>query len=54
MATHTSILAWKNPWTKEPSGPQFMVSQRAGHDLATKQEQYYQVSSPKWSRAGGL
>ena len=22
MATHTSILAWRNPWTEEPSGLQ--------------------------------
>ena len=35
MATHTGILAWKNPWTKDPSGLQFTVLQRAGHDLAT-------------------
>ena len=24
MATHSSILAWRIPWTEEPSGPQFM------------------------------
>ena len=38
MATHSSILAWKIPWTEEPGGPQSMGSQRVGHDLATKQE----------------
>ena len=27
MATHSSILAWRMPWTEEPGGPQFMVSQ---------------------------
>ena len=32
MATHSSILAWKNPWTEEPGGLQSMGSQRAGHD----------------------
>ena len=32
MATHTSILAWKIPWTEEPSGLQSMGSQRVGHD----------------------
>ena len=32
MATHSSILAWRIPWTKEPSGLQFMASQRVGHD----------------------
>ena len=37
MATHSSILAWKIPWTEEPGGLQSMGSQRAGHDWATKQ-----------------
>ena len=32
MATHSSILAWKMPWTDEPDGIQFMRSQRVGHD----------------------
>ena len=32
MATHSSILAWKIPWTKEPDGIQSMGLQRAGHD----------------------
>ena len=32
MATHSSTLAWKIPWTEEPGGLQSMGSQRAGHD----------------------
>ena len=36
MATHSSILAWKIPWTEEPGGLQSMGSQRVGHNLATK------------------
>ena len=32
MATHSSILAWRIPWTKEPGGLQSMGSQRVGHD----------------------
>ena len=32
MATHSSTLAWKIPWTEEPSRLQFMVSQRVRHD----------------------
>ena len=32
MATYSSILAWKIPWTEEPGGLQFMGSQRVGHD----------------------
>ena len=31
MATHSSIFAWKIPWTEEPGGLQSMGSQRAGH-----------------------
>ena len=35
MAPHSSTLAWKIPWTKEPSGLQSMGSLRVGHDWAT-------------------
>ena len=31
-ATHSSILAWRIPWTEEPGGLQSMESQRVGHD----------------------
>ena len=32
MATHSSILAWRIPWTEEPGGLQSRGSQRVGHD----------------------
>ena len=32
MATHSSILAWKIPWTDEPGRLQSVGSQRVGHD----------------------
>ena len=32
MAIHSSTIAWKIPWTEEPSGLQSMRSQRVGHD----------------------
>ena len=32
IATHSSILAWKIPWTEEPDRLQSMESQRVGHD----------------------
>ena len=35
MATHSSILAWKIPWTEEPGRLQSMGSQRVGHNWAT-------------------
>ena len=31
-ATHSSILAWRIPWTEEPGGLQSMASHRVGHD----------------------
>jgi len=32
MATHSSILAWRSPWTEEPGGLQSMGLQRIGHN----------------------
>ena len=34
MATHSSIIAWRTPWTEEPGGSQSMGSQRVGHNCA--------------------
>ena len=31
MATHSSVLAWKSPWTGDQGGLQSMGSQRVGH-----------------------
>ena len=39
MATHSSFLAWRIPWTEEPGGLQSLGLQRVGHNLATKQQQ---------------
>ena len=41
MATHSSILAWKIPWTKEPGQLQSSGSQRVGHDWSS------------WAHTGG-
>ena len=41
MATHSSILAWRIPWTEEPGGLQSMELQRVRHswsDLASTQD----------------
>ena len=35
MATHSSILAWRIPWTEEPGSLQSMGSQRVRHDRVT-------------------
>ena len=32
MGTHSSILAWRIPWTKKPCGLQSMGLQRVGHN----------------------
>ena len=32
MATHSSILAWRTPWTEKPGGLQSNGLQRVGHD----------------------
>ena len=32
MATHSSVPAWRIPWTEEPGGAQSTGSQRVGHD----------------------
>ena len=32
MATYSSILAWKIPWSEDPGGLQSMGLQRVGHD----------------------
>ena len=36
MATHSSTLAWKIPWTEGPGGLQSKGSQRVRHDLVTE------------------
>ena len=35
MATHSSILAWRIPWTEEPGGLQSMGLQGVGYDEAS-------------------
>ena len=32
MATHSSILVWRMPWTEEPGGLQSLGSETVGHD----------------------
>ena len=45
MATHSSILAWRIPWTKEPDKLQSMGSQRVGHDWVTSLSFFLSASS---------
>ena len=39
MATHSSILAWRIPWTEEPGELHSHVEARVRHDLATKERE---------------
>ena len=36
MATHSSILAWRIPWTEDPGGLWYMGSHRIRHDQVTE------------------
>ena len=40
MATHSSILAWRIPWTEEPGGLQSIESQRFRHNSVTEHAQH--------------
>ena len=40
IVTHSSILAWEIPWTKEPGGATVHGWQRVEHSWVTKQQQY--------------
>ena len=40
MVTHSSILAWRIPWTEDTGRLQCVGSQRVGHNLAAKQQQW--------------
>ena len=47
---HSSLLAWEISWTEEPGGLQSLGSQRAGHNLATKQQRHHFICSSAVSR----
>ena len=51
MASHSSILGWKIPWTEEPGGIQSMGLQRVKHNLTTEQQKQLSLSRFKryWS-----
>ena len=49
MAIHSSILAWKIPWTDDPAGLQSIGLQRVGHNLATKPPPPYIQREREWT-----
>ena len=44
MAMHSSILAWRIPWTEKPGQLQFVELQRVGHDWATNTHTHTHIS----------
>ena len=46
MAAHSSILAWKFPWTEKPGGLLCHGVARVGHDLATHKTKKMIIASP--------
>ena len=54
MATHSSTLAWKIPWTEKPGRPQSMGSQRVGHDWATSLSLSFHSSNKINKRADNI
>ena len=52
MTTHSSILAWRIPWTEEPGELWFMESRRAGCDWSEWAQRKYFISPPQESCAG--
>ena len=56
MDTHSSILAWRIPWTEEPGGLQSMRLQRVVHDWVTKHTHGNQdrgCSTQQWLETAG-
>jgi len=51
MATHSSIVAWRIPWTEEPGGLQSMGLGRVGHDWVTNA---WPTDGPGTSHLGGI
>ena len=44
METHSSILAWRIPWTEEPGGLQSMGSKESDTDLATREREMPKIA----------
>jgi len=41
MAAHSSVLAWRIPWTEEPGGLQYILSEWVGHDWSNLTGTYF-------------
>ena len=54
MATHSSILAWRIPWTEDPGGIQSMELQRVEHDWVTNTHTHIQYNFSKVFKVSNL
>ena len=54
MATHSSILAWKIPWTEEPGGLQSLRSQKSDLTEATELKDGVKLSLSDYTATGNL
>ena len=52
MATHSSIHAWRIPWTEEPHGLQSMASQKVGHDWGANTHTHIHTHTHLWMSSG--
>ena len=53
MATHSSFLACRIPWTEKPGGLQSLGSQRVGHDQVTKTMMVWWRGLSRWGAGVG-
>ena len=53
MATHSSVLAWRIPWTEEPGGLQSTGPQRVGHDWVTDTFTFHKRINGEKGESGG-
>ena len=49
IATHSSILAWRIPWTEEPGGLHSLGSQRVRHNLVREQASISHYITGRWT-----
>ena len=54
MTTHSSILAWRSPWTEEPGVLQAMGSGRLGHNRVTDEHTCWRCSAMRGGGGGGV
>ena len=53
MTTHSSVLAWRIPWTEEPGVPQAMGSRRVGHNRVTNEHPCWRCLATRGGGDGG-